>query len=291
MNKYKAPAFQYYPRDVLMDPRVAAMTLEEFGAYWTLMSYIWLEGSLPLDEKNLARILRVTPDEFRALWPALEKLFRVKGDKITSPELDEQRLKQSEWRTKSAEGGRKSGEVRRLKGGSQMVQGSLKGGSRVVEPKRKTSTASSTASSIADPHPSLAPSDVVTDARVGGSNSKNSSQQNVRLDGLSSKVPATRQRAPETTGGVNAKKSAFPDDLLIEYGDAHSLGAGWYKKDGKTGNDDRWVQKWLDNDKRTAIRGRHSFDDAEIFGVPALKEAMGDDDEGIRHGLGLEQGG
>ena len=104
-----------------MNPLIAIMSLEEFGAYWKLVSYVWLEGSLPNDEKQLAKLLRVTPKKFGKLWSAMEKLFKIEGDKLTHPELDETRKRQMEWREKSAEGGRKSARVR-SKGSLTLVQ-------------------------------------------------------------------------------------------------------------------------------------------------------------------------
>jgi uncharacterized protein YdaU (DUF1376 family) len=121
MAKSKSPAFQYYPRDTLMNPLVAIMSLEEFGAYWKLVSFIWLECSLLHDEKQLAKLLGVTPKKFKKLWPAMEKLFKIEGDKLTHPELDEIRQIQEEWRKKSSEGGRKSAQVR-SKGSLKLVQ-------------------------------------------------------------------------------------------------------------------------------------------------------------------------
>ncbi|MET0462922.1 MAG: hypothetical protein ABW007_07200 [Chitinophagaceae bacterium] len=147
MAKNRPPAFQYYPRDTLMNPLVAVMSLEEFGAYWKLVSYVWLEGSLPSDEKQLAKLLRVTPKKFGKLWLAMEKLFKIEGDKLIHPELDEYRQKQEEWREKSAEGGRKSAQVR-SKGSSKLVQSNN-------EPNTNQSSTLHTASASSS---SLAPS-------------------------------------------------------------------------------------------------------------------------------------
>lgn len=121
MAKSKSPAFQYYPRDILADSQIALMTLEEFGAYWKLVSFRWLERSLPHDEKRLAKLLGITPNKFKKLWPAMESFFKIEGDQITHPELDGFRRNQEEWREKSAEGGRKSARMR-SKGGLKVVQ-------------------------------------------------------------------------------------------------------------------------------------------------------------------------
>jgi len=120
-SKSRSPAFQYYPRDTLMNPIIAVMSNEEFGAYWKLVSYIWLEEFLLYDERKLARLLGVPEKKFRKLWVAMEQLFVIDDNKITHPELDQYRQKQAEWREKSRLGGQKSVEGR-SKGGSNLVE-------------------------------------------------------------------------------------------------------------------------------------------------------------------------
>src|SRR6185312_11765498 len=55
----KSPAFQFYPNDFLGSGSVAAMTLEEIGAYVLLLCYEWNEGGLPDDLDRLARYCHV----------------------------------------------------------------------------------------------------------------------------------------------------------------------------------------------------------------------------------------
>jgi uncharacterized protein YdaU (DUF1376 family) len=295
MNKEKSPAFQYYPRDVLMDTRVAAMSLEQFGAYWTLMSYVWLEGSLPLDEKNLARLLRVTPEEFRSLWDAVKALFKVKDGSITSPELDEQRKKQAAWRLKSAEGGRKSGEARR-KGGSRVVQAPFKQtGSRMLEPKRKiaSSSASSSSNAKADPPPTPSAS-VMTDEGEGGSaksteHQNPSQQQSEHVADLSAKAPAARQRTPKLAGGAESSGSRHPRDVRREYADANNLGGGWMTASEETRKYDANIDDWLRDGKPIKGQSRYArgrVDDSLFDDPPTTSEDVaagsgeqdGDDD-------------
>lgn len=139
MAKKSPPAYQRYVADILANRHIDAMTNEEYGAWDRLTVRIWQEASLPFDEKELAKILKITPKKFHRLWPAMEKVFHLEDGKITSPELDEQRRRQAEWRRKSAEGGRKSAASRR--------KGGMKGGSTVVQPNPNTPTSSSSSSS------------------------------------------------------------------------------------------------------------------------------------------------
>lgn len=148
MAEKSPPAYQRYVRDDLSPRHKSAMNLEEWGAYDRLRLHIWEEKFLDFDEKELAKILRITPKKFRKLWPALEKVLHLEDGKITDPELDEQRLRQAEWRAKSAEGGRRSAESRR--------KGGMQGGSTVVQPNPNTSTSTttSTTTSYTPPTPS-----------------------------------------------------------------------------------------------------------------------------------------
>lgn len=144
-NENRSPAYQRYPADILANRHMSAMTNEEWGAYDRLCLHIWREGSLPFDEEELAKILKITTKKFRRLWLAMEKIFHLEDDEITSPELDEQRRRQAEWRRKSAEGGRKSAASRR--------KGGVKGGSTTVQPNSNTSSSSSSSSSFSSSSP------------------------------------------------------------------------------------------------------------------------------------------
>lgn len=53
----RAPAFQWYPRDILSSMRVQEMTLAEEGAYRRLIDYCWINGYVPSDPKRAARII------------------------------------------------------------------------------------------------------------------------------------------------------------------------------------------------------------------------------------------
>ena len=72
----KSPAFQFYPKDFLTDEKVRVMSLQERGAYITLMCLCWTEGTIPSDLLRLARLCEVPVRVFRHLWPALEPCFQ-----------------------------------------------------------------------------------------------------------------------------------------------------------------------------------------------------------------------
>jgi uncharacterized protein YdaU (DUF1376 family) len=148
MAKNRSPAYQRYPRDILANPDIVALNYEEYGVYERLRDYIWLEESLPNDERYLANILKIRLNKFQKIFSSIKKLFKIENGKITCPDLDEERQKQAAWRLKSSEGGKETVRRRRekVKGGSQMVQ-------RVVEPKLNSSTSTSTSTSTTNPPP------------------------------------------------------------------------------------------------------------------------------------------
>jgi uncharacterized protein YdaU (DUF1376 family) len=97
----RSPAFQFYPKDFLSDENVRMMSLQERGAYITLLSLCWIEGSLPADPSMLARLCGTPVAAFRRLWPALERCFRLvptDPSRLVHPRLEREREKQSAFR-------------------------------------------------------------------------------------------------------------------------------------------------------------------------------------------------
>lgn len=141
----RSPAFQFYARDFLSDVRVMAMSLEEVGAYWKLVSICWLEEGLPSELPVLARLLHVTPAKFAKLWPAIEPCFRLVSGTYQHPRLDREREKQDEYRRKQSEKGRKSAEAR-SNHGSTTVQPEGNRTPTGTQPEGNSSSSSSSAS-------------------------------------------------------------------------------------------------------------------------------------------------
>ncbi len=115
MAAEKAPAFQFYPKDFLMDGNVAGMSLAERGAYITLLCICWQERSLPADTTRLARMVGCPVGAFRRLWPALEPCFRassVQPETLIHPRLEKERVKQDAFRKRQAAAGRASAAAR-----------------------------------------------------------------------------------------------------------------------------------------------------------------------------------
>jgi uncharacterized protein YdaU (DUF1376 family) len=146
----KPPAFQFYAAEYLADENVALMTLEEEGAYIRAMSYCWREGSLPSDDVRLSRLLKgCTPEALTTV----KGCFRISSNdpsRLIHLRLDAERKKQTEWKRKSSEAGKKSGKVRRAKKfyTEPTFNQPSDVGCDLVEPKTNSSFASSSSMSL-----------------------------------------------------------------------------------------------------------------------------------------------
>jgi len=105
----KSPAFQFYPKDFLADAKTRAMTFKQRGMYWDLVCHCWLEGSLPADPKEIARILGIpTATRFATNdWPVIGKCFRLAEEGHQHPRLELERRKQAEHREERSDYGRR----------------------------------------------------------------------------------------------------------------------------------------------------------------------------------------
>lgn len=108
----RAPAFQFYPKDFLSDEHVRLMSLQERGAYITLICLCWAEGTIPADVALMSRVLGSPEHALRKMWPALAPCFRPAGtdaSRLIHPRLERERKKQRAFRRKQAENGRRGG--------------------------------------------------------------------------------------------------------------------------------------------------------------------------------------
>jgi uncharacterized protein YdaU (DUF1376 family) len=140
----RSPAFQFYAADYLADENVALMTLEEEGAYIRALAYCWREGSIPSDLEKLSRLLKGASNQ---TLTNLQKCFAVSSQdpsRLVHLRLESEREKQKVWREKSAQAGRKSGKVRKLK--KIHTEPTLNQPSTLVEPNTNSSFTSSSSS-------------------------------------------------------------------------------------------------------------------------------------------------
>jgi uncharacterized protein YdaU (DUF1376 family) len=77
------PYFQFYPDDFASDGKVEAMSTEEVGAYMLLLCKAWREkpaGSIPDDDRVLARWTRLSTVRWTACRPAVLAAFELAAD-------------------------------------------------------------------------------------------------------------------------------------------------------------------------------------------------------------------
>lgn len=114
------PWMRVYVKDFLASQAVAAMSLEEIGAYWLLLLNCWAKGGcLPSDEKQLANMSRLGRG-WKKSSAVLLSCFPEHPDKDKKGFRTNLRLltvwkESQEEYAKKADGGRKSGESRRRK--------------------------------------------------------------------------------------------------------------------------------------------------------------------------------
>jgi uncharacterized protein YdaU (DUF1376 family) len=101
----KAPAYQHYARDWLVDS--ASLSLEEQAAHQRLLDHQWIEGPLSDNPIELARRVGVTVKRFAKLWRAISRFYRRGEDgRLRNELLEEQREAQALYRQEQAERGR-----------------------------------------------------------------------------------------------------------------------------------------------------------------------------------------
>ena len=196
----KAPAFQFYPRDFVSDPKVAAMTNAEVGIYIRLLCYAWLDEGLPYDFEALARMVGETLPSFEKAWKRIGPCFEIVGDRIIQPRLERTRIEQSEYRERRSQAG-KSGALGRWQSHTERKAGPLSTqGARKAMVMPGNGSASAITSSLRD---STVENNVSTDAAARASEPElvlgiESSDENTK------RGPALRVRPP------------LPIDLSVE---------------------------------------------------------------------------
>jgi hypothetical protein len=128
-RKHDLPWFPFDAEEFLSTSAFILMSLEERGAYITLCSWQWLEGYLPGEEKDLARLLNLGVRDFRRVWKSLGPLFPMLLDGTRqNPVIADARTHQKWKRERLREAGRRGGKKKPTftKEGEARLQGTLK---------------------------------------------------------------------------------------------------------------------------------------------------------------------
>lgn len=107
------PYIPFYPDAFLAD--TAMLTLEEKGAYFVVLCYMWINGAeLPDDDLKLSRILGITPTKWKNLRLNLNHFFSyTENGFLTQKRLKKEWEKANNIRKKYSENGRKGGRPRK----------------------------------------------------------------------------------------------------------------------------------------------------------------------------------
>ena len=144
------PAFQYYPKDLLSDPDIVVWDMTALGAYWKLVSHLWVAGgSCEYDVKTMARLFNVHKHFIaERLWNQIKIKFTLKDGVITHEGLLKQMQVQVESRLRRQQAGIKGAQSRWGDDSNAIDLPMAKNGSS-SSTSTSTPTATSTSSSIA----------------------------------------------------------------------------------------------------------------------------------------------
>lgn len=116
---YSLPFFPIYAAETLADGRFQGWTLEERGAWLTLLCYAWNDGDLPSAHTDLARLLHIGPGDMARIWSAIgDRFCHVPGrsDRVCSPRLENERDKAESLSMKRGKAGKIGATARWSKG-------------------------------------------------------------------------------------------------------------------------------------------------------------------------------
>jgi uncharacterized protein YdaU (DUF1376 family) len=139
-----APAFQYYPSDLLSDPEVMFWDMEQIGCYWQMITFLWLNGGkFVFNEENMRRLFRVNKKITAVkLWNKIKNKFVLKDGIVTHKRVLKEMQKQEAARVKRSNAGKKGMESRW--GKDNKVNNNVNG---LLITKNNSSTSTSTSSS------------------------------------------------------------------------------------------------------------------------------------------------
>jgi hypothetical protein len=105
------PAYQEYASDVMSNINWRMMSFAERGLLDTLRKECWVNGKIPSDPDNLAKLLNVSIDQIASAFSSLVRsFFEFDEGFMVCPELEKYRAYLQERHRRMAEGGRRGGE-------------------------------------------------------------------------------------------------------------------------------------------------------------------------------------
>jgi len=100
------PYFPFYAANFIASKPFRLMTIEERGLWITMQMECWVNGTIPADQKELAKYLGCSLEEIQRSFTQKQYSFLEKvGNELKSPSLDEQRKEFMERREQQRLGG------------------------------------------------------------------------------------------------------------------------------------------------------------------------------------------
>lgn len=94
-SKTDLPYFKWYPKDCDVDEDVRAMDDRELGFYIRCLNHSWVNGSLPADVSEIARIMKSPRSYVAKIWPRVSRCFAPSEDpaRLVNNRQEEERSK------------------------------------------------------------------------------------------------------------------------------------------------------------------------------------------------------
>ena len=115
MAGFELPWFKVYAAEALSDENFSDWTMEERGAWLTLLCHQWREGSIPASPDKIARLLRMDTDAMRPqcdrIWRRIADRFVPHPDlkgRLASPRMEMEREEAIAQAAKKSEAGKKA---------------------------------------------------------------------------------------------------------------------------------------------------------------------------------------
>jgi len=102
----KAPSYQEYASDILAQLSFRTITLQDRGLLWTLRMECWVNKQLPNNPNVIAKALGLPVDEVVSSLPAVMSFFKIEGDFLICPELEDYRTHLNARKIKQSKGGK-----------------------------------------------------------------------------------------------------------------------------------------------------------------------------------------
>lgn len=93
MSKKKDPAFLFYSKDWIEG--TAELMPDEKGVFIDLLAHQHQKGSIPSDERRIARMVGLDLETFKKIWATLSKKFETDGDRMVNRTLTERMTERS----------------------------------------------------------------------------------------------------------------------------------------------------------------------------------------------------